>query len=443
MVDSKKHPGTKKAIAMQPGELRKLAEEIHRDTILLSGEAMTNDMQVTLHELRVHQIELEMQNEELRRMQNELDMSRKHFFDLYDLAPIGYCSVSRAGLVVQINRTASALFGVPREMMLKRSINLYILSADRDVFYLLSKHLFEFGGTQKCELRMLKQDGSDFWVSLTATTELNADAELELRIALLDYTDYKNAQNELERSNDQLNGAKQNLEDANNKMQAYQEQLHGLIAHQLQIKEQERIRIAREIHDELGSALTGIKANLSVAIHDDKISGKTSNPRLVDAYTHIDLAVDIVHKVISELRPSILDQLGVWAALEWYAEQVELQTGLRCHLKIDDLAQSIELDAERSTAIFRILQESLTNVTRHAEASEVHIDITLNNGIFIMKVADNGKGLGKAGLTTDHQSWGIVGMIERARFLGGDLEISDGAPGTLITLRLPRESKHD
>jgi two-component system sensor histidine kinase UhpB len=177
-------------------------------------------------------------------------------------------------------------------------------------------------------------------------------------------------------------------------------------------------------------------------MHEDKVSGKTSSQCLTDAYTHIDMAVDIVHKVITELRPSVLDQLGVWAALEWYTEQVELQTGIRCHLKIDDLAQSIEVDTERSTAIFRILQESLTNVTRHAHASEVHIDITLNNCIFIMKVADNGKGFGKARLT-NHQSWGIVGMIERARYLGGDLEISDGAPGTLITLRLPRESKND
>lgn len=406
------------------------------------SEIMSAETQAMLHELRVHQLELEMQNEELRRIQSELDTTKEHYYDLYDLAPVGYCSVSKTGLILQINLTAAILLDMTREKLVRQAFIRYIFNEDRDIFYLLSKRLFEFGDSQKCELRMIKKDGTHFWASLAATTVLQAGVVSELRIVLFDITERIHTQNELQISNVELENAKKNLEAANAKMLLYQQQLLGLVAHQQQIKEAERMCIAREIHDELGSVLTGIKANLSVAMHEDAMNGYAPNQRLVDACTLLDTAVDTVRKVIVELRPSVLDQLGVWTALEWYAEQVELRTGIRCHIHIDPQVQESNVDTESSTAFFRILQESLTNVTRHANASEVRIRVTLTDGVFAMEVADNGTGIDTTRMP-DHQSWGIVGMVERARFLGGDLEIIDTSPGTLVKLRLPVKETDD
>ena len=247
---------------------------------------------------------------------------------------------------------------------------------------------------------------------------------------------------ELQKSNVELCLAKRNLENANATMMLYQKQLLGLVAHQQNIKEAERIRIAREIHDELGSTLTALKANLSVAMHEDRICGRLDNPRLIDACALLDVAMDAVRRVISELRPSVLDQLGVWAALEWYAQQVELRTGIQCQIEFSDQVLETALDDDRSTTLFRIMQESLTNVTRHAEADMVTVRVTISQCCVVMEIEDNGKGFESAPLAA-HGSWGLAGMVERARFFGGDLGVSDIYPGTLVTVRLPLKKNDD
>ncbi|WP_092434932.1 sensor histidine kinase [Collimonas sp. OK607] len=222
-------------------------------------------------------------------------------------------------------------------------------------------------------------------------------------------------------------------------LQLSHEKLHELVAYQERIKENERIRIAREIHDELGGVLTGIKANLSVAMTQDDRAGKVPNPRLLDACALLDAAVDTVRRVITDLRPSVLDQLGVWAALEWVAAQIEARSGFRCHVSIDPSAEESVIDAERSTALFRIVQETLTNVARHAYASQVDIRVMHEDGWIRLEVEDNGRGI-DAGQLPNRQSWGIAGMAERARYFGGDIRISDTSHGTLVVLRLPLEN---
>ena len=116
-----------------------------------------------LHELRVHQIELEMQNEELRRAQAELGAARARYFDLYDLAPVGYVTVSEKGLILEANLTAATLLGVARGSLIKRPMSKFILKEDHDIYYLHRKKLFETREPQECELRMGKEDGTVFW----------------------------------------------------------------------------------------------------------------------------------------------------------------------------------------------------------------------------------------------------------------------------------------
>ncbi|NRR29403.1 response regulator [Oxalobacteraceae bacterium] len=226
-------------------------------------------------------------------------------------------------------------------------------------------------------------------------------------------------------------------------LQASQDALRRLAAHQENIKEQERKRIAQEIHDELGGLLTGIKAYISVAIERGAASGAPADPLLADAAALAQDAIQTVRRVITDLRPSVLDQLGVWAALEWYAGQIEQRSGLACHCRIAPQVAALELGPERSTMLFRVVQEALTNVVRHAQARNVRIEVLLEGAYLLLSVADDGQGIAAERLL-NRDSWGIQGMHERSRHFAGELKLS-GTPGqgTTLQLRLPLEENDE
>ena len=154
-------------------DLRKRAEEIAREKAARMPENVEalspEEVRQMLHELRVHQIELEMQNEELRRAQGELEASRARYFDLYDLAPVGYFTVSEQGLILEANLTAASLLGVARGALVKQPLTRFILPEDQDIYYRHRKQLFETGAPQVCEMRMVKKDAAPFWARMEAT----------------------------------------------------------------------------------------------------------------------------------------------------------------------------------------------------------------------------------------------------------------------------------
>lgn len=184
--------------------MRQVAEVIVREDAnppLVSIETMSFEaIKQAVHELSVHQIELEMQNEELRRAQVELAAANARYFDLYDLAPVGYCTVSEAGLVVQTNLTAATLLGITRGGLVKRPFFQFLLQADHDNFYLLRQRLIETGETQTDELRMVKSDGAQFWAQLVASVAQDEEGVSTLRIALSDVSERKQTEKALRRS---------------------------------------------------------------------------------------------------------------------------------------------------------------------------------------------------------------------------------------------------
>jgi PAS domain S-box-containing protein len=181
--------------------LRRQAEEAFREKIADSPEMLEpltpEDTRRILYELRVHQIQLEMQNEELHLAQDELVASQERFFDLYELAPVGYMTVSEAGLIQQINLRAATLLGVARRDPIQRPITHVIFRADQDIFHLASQKLVQTGQLQSCELRMVRNDGTPVWVHLTFTLARDAAGSQELRLALADITERKRAAEEL------------------------------------------------------------------------------------------------------------------------------------------------------------------------------------------------------------------------------------------------------
>ena len=173
------------------------------------------DVRQALHELRVHQIELEMQNEELRRVQVELDAERARYFDLYDMAPVGYCTVNESGLILEANFTAATLLGLVRSGLVRRSISRFIAKADQDVYYLSRKNLLETGQAQTCEVRMVKSDGTQFWVHLAASVAHDAIGVPVHRIMLSDISERKRLDQALQEKNAELESARQAADKAN------------------------------------------------------------------------------------------------------------------------------------------------------------------------------------------------------------------------------------
>jgi signal transduction histidine kinase len=213
------------------------------------------------------------------------------------------------------------------------------------------------------------------------------------------------------------------------------EQLRALTARLQSVREEERARMAREIHDELGQPLTAIKIELSSLVND--LSPEQQQPLRKESIMRlIDETIQTVRRISTELRPGVLDDLGLVAAVDWAAHEFEVRTGTRCHVCLP--GGDLSLDPEHATALFRILQETLTNVARHASATTVTVRLADENGDVCLEVGDNGTGIGPEQLSAAN-SLGILGMRERALLLGGELAIH-GVPGkgTTVQVRIPQ-----
>lgn len=211
-------------------------------------------------------------------------------------------------------------------------------------------------------------------------------------------------------------------------------QLAELAAHVETVKENERMRIARELHDDLGGNLTAIKMALRLLTrrlpHEEAALLEKAN--YVEAL--VDRTIEAVHRISADLRPGILD-FGLVAAIDWQAKEFEKQFGISCEFSSNK--KDIALDPDQSTALFRIFQEALTNVGKHANATHVAVKLVRTNRSVTLKVTDNGRGI----TTTDRikpKSFGIRGMIERASALGGHLTVTRAAcGGSVVVLKIP------
>jgi len=212
------------------------------------------------------------------------------------------------------------------------------------------------------------------------------------------------------------------------------DQLRALAGRLQSVREEERTLIAREIHDELGQACTAIKMDLALIGRKTTKTQSQLRAKVKSATQVMDNMIVTLRKIASELRPRALDDLGLTAALEWQAQEFESRTGIHCRVILPQ--ELIALDSERSTAIFRIFQESLTNVARHAHATRVEARLEREADQLLFQVHDNGRGFDPEEAKAQ-MSLGLVGMQERALLLNGELKV-EGVPGagTTIALRI-------
>jgi len=236
------------------------------------------------------------------------------------------------------------------------------------------------------------------------------------------------------------------LRDISDRVRAYEEirasreQLRSLSTHLQSVRESERGAIAREIHDELGGALTALK--LDLATFEDALPGEEAHDlraglveKIESMSALIDGTVQTMRRIITQLRPVLLDSLGLSAAIEWLAEDFEHRTGITCRTRVR--GEEFAGDRDRATAVYRIVQETLTNVARHSGATQVELSMESDDRAFRLSVRDNGRGITGEEMAAAG-SFGIIGMKERTLILGGELTIaSDERGGTTVALTLP------
>jgi PAS domain S-box-containing protein len=300
----------------------------------------------------------------------------------------------------------------------------------------------------------VRKDGSRFWANVVVTALRNAKGSLQgFAKVTRDMTERHGKEESLAKAkellelrveqrttvlaqvNHELRTEIAERAHAEEQLRASLEQLRALAGRLQSVREEERKSIAREIHDELGQACTAIKMDLAL-ISRKATKRQTRLVKKVESTTElVDGMIATLRRIASELRPRTLDDLGLAAALEGQAQEFETRTGIRCRVALPQ--EALVLDPERSTAVFRIFQESLTNVARHARATRVEARLEREVNQIIFQVRDNGAGFDREEAKS-RKSLGLVGMHERALLLNGELKV-ESAPGTgtTLTLRIP------
>ncbi|NNG15582.1 MAG: PAS domain S-box protein [Gemmatimonadales bacterium] len=223
---------------------------------------------------------------------------------------------------------------------------------------------------------------------------------------------------------------------AEDELRRSREALRRLAIREQAVREEERTSIAREIHDQLGQAMTALRIELSW-LHQKLADSPDAAPeRTQSMLSMIDQTADAVRNLSSRLRPAALDDLGLPAAIEWEVREFSRRTDVQCAVEVP--SKGLDVDPDRATGLFRILQESLTNVARHAKASQVNVQLHADGEDLVLRVHDNGKGISKGDVASS-ESFGLLGMRERATALRGSVTIEpSSAGGTTVTAKVPK-----
>ena len=440
--------------------LRRRAEtrwnERREDKPLQGADA---DAQRLLHELEVHQIELEMQNTELLRARVEVETALERYTELYDFAPVGYLSIDRQGVIQEVNLTGATMLGMARSRIVQRRLRGFAAPASRPVVDAFLQTVFARPGKQACEALLLTATGAAFWADLQASSEALPKGERNwCRLAISNIAELKRgeeaqrrvealaaANQEADREIARRRGVEASLRESEQaqrellaEAQGLQVQLRRLTHQILLAQETERKQISRQLHDEISQILVGINVQLVALSNAAAIRPKDLRKQISRIGRLIGQSIEIVHRFARNLRPALLDDLGLIPALRSLVKELEDQNAVRIQFKA--FAGVEALDSVRRTMLFRVAQEALTNVVRHANARHVAVRILKIRNAIRLEIRDDGKSFpaeralsAKAG-----GRLGLVGMRERVEMVGGHFTI-ESAPGkgTTVTAEIP------
>ena len=409
------------AVEQRLATLQKQAAREHGDGEPILAEAF-QELQIALEELQVADEELRQQNEELIMTRQIAEVDRQRYQELFDFAPDAYLTTDVNGVIQEANQAAAALLAVPRRHLLGKPLILFVEPAEHPAFYKRLTSLLQQVGVHTWEIRLQPHHREPLYAAVTTTVVHDTRGQpVGLRWLLRDISERRAAQ--------------ERAQQAEQALQHSREQLRALATHLQNQQEEERRRIAREIHDELAQALTALKIDLVWLSNQLRTADDRCRQRLQDMGVLLDGLVSSVRRIGTELRPGILDDLGLTAAIEWQLQEVYKRTGLSYELALPE--EEIAVDQAHATAMFRIFQEALTNVVRHASARQVTVHLVPQPDALVLEIADDGKGITPDQLV-DRGSLGLLSMRERAHLLGGDVTIrGKSGEGTIVTLRMP------
>ena len=343
----------------------------------------------------------------------ELNASEEKYRLFFESSMDGILLTDGKGRIFSANKAATEIFGMTEEEICSGGRSAILDETDPNwpkFFDARNRY-----GKAQGELRHFRKDGSTFLAEITSVKFKTASGEEQTNTIIRDITERKRAEEDLNES--------------------YQ-QIRRLTAYLQKVREDERAHIAREIHDELGQQLTVMKMDISWMKKKIKNGDVDALPAKMDEIQEmLDGAVSSVRRIATDLRPSLLDDIGLIAAIEWEVDMFRMRTGIKVNLSKPD--SPIVLPNEFVTGLFRILQESLTNIIRHAAASQVNIHLQNQNNEFILYIEDNGKGF-DMNTVAGKKTLGLLGMKERSAMMQGIFTInSEPLKGTKLEVRVP------
>lgn len=346
-----------------------------------------------------------------RKVSEALKFNRK----ILDTSSIGILTYKKSGQCVSANMAAAKATGATIAQLLAQNFH-EISSWKKSGMYQVAIKALDTGIEQLMDVHLVTTFGRDVWLSFNFSS-FDSEGEQHLLVFTSDINERKQTEEEIRKS-------KKLLEDLHN--------------HLNEILENERALISREIHDQIGQSLTALKLDLNwlykyISTNHEAVAKYEGMIELVSN------TIKDVQRISSDLRPGILDDLGLAAAIEWYSGEFEERTGIRCRLKLDD---SISGNSQNNLVFFRVLQEALTNVIRHANASSVRIILRQSKHGTTMTIQDNGIGI-QPGEAESDKSLGLIGMRERVRQYGGRVNItSREGQGTKLTVFIPEKKNN-
>jgi two-component system, NarL family, sensor histidine kinase UhpB len=346
---------------------------------------------------------------ERKRTEERTKKAQQRFQTIFEKAPLGIALINfRTGKFLDVNPMYASIVGRTIDELIQISQANIIHPEDLEVYLqsmaLLDNHKIP---SSKITKRILHPNGSIIWIEMSVVPfDTGEDAEVCYLCMIKDISDHR-------------------------QMIA---NLHDLTEHLQNIREEEQTRIGREIHDVIGGTLTVLKMDLDWL--SKKVTANPMHERIKSLYQLTGEAIETARRVSTNLRPNVLDNLGLHGGIEWLIREFEQRMNIECHLTLG-VPNIPELDKNRETAIFRIIQEVFTNITRHAQATIVKMYIEEKDHHILFKIKDNGIGITEEQLINP-KSFGIIGMHERAKQMGAQLIIK-GSPsnGSVIQLQVP------
>lgn len=439
-------------------DLLKLAEQLLLEGPEFLKDIRADDLKTLIHEFAVSQIESELQDEELRRSREEIDASRKRYYDLYDFAPVGYITIDHGGLIHDINLTGADLLGIERQHLINKRFSQFIAPESQDAFYHHRRQILESGQKETCALKLLKNDGTPVYTLMECVAAMDDKGDFtRIQAAMLDITLRKHAEKALEGDPGDrrcyeiflgrqipCNSCQTRLVLETKKPQTQEWELDS--GRCLLLQEKERHMISLELHDTVAQDLISLKIASDLFFQEFQDSPDRIRERFLQFSQTLQKSINKLRNISYDLRPPGLEDYGIVNILNEYAHDFSRQTGLHVEF-IHDGVKDQRFDYNIEINLYRLVQEGLNNIKKHAAAGHATIRFSAAYPNLILCIEDDGRGFDVEEYRKRpprEKRMGIRSMEERTTLLKGKITLESGPnKGTKVRIEIPFEGRED